>query len=125
MELRLKDARSTLDIDLALSQEALKSASQKDREQGMFSLLQQIAQKDLEDYFTFEITGPVQPMWEPIHGGARFHVTSQVGGKTFSKFHLDIVVADYLAEPLEKLSAREWLKFAGIPAQRTSWTLYC
>ena len=37
-------------------------------------------------------------------------------GRTFVKFHVDAGIGDVILEPLETVTARDWLAFAEIPA---------
>lgn len=53
----------------------------------------------------------------PPEGGARYLVESRVGKKIFSKFNIDVVIGEQVLLPLAKISGKNWLEFAGIPAQ--------
>lgn len=41
-------------------------------------------------------------------------------GRTFAKFHLDVGLGDIILEPLEIISGRDWLGFAGISPPQLS-----
>ncbi|MGD0259515.1 MAG: nucleotidyl transferase AbiEii/AbiGii toxin family protein [Verrucomicrobiota bacterium] len=114
MELRLKMARTTRDIDLALKQLPVPSADWDANAVTVLETLRDAGQLDLEDFFTFVLGDATQDLDAAPYGGARFPVDARLAGRTFVKFHLDVSTGDVLREPYELLSGRDWLGFAGI-----------
>jgi hypothetical protein len=109
MELRLKTARATKDIDLAIPGEALKKKE-------ILEQLQNRAAKDLGDCFVFTVGFPEKDLDGPPEGGFRFPITARIAGRVFTKFHLDVGVGDTLVMPTETVLGRDWLGFADIPS---------
>ena len=116
MELRVKAARTTRDIDLALKQIPSLAAGWEASAGTVLEMLREAAGTDSRDYFTFLIGEAVQDLDAAPYGGARFPVEARLAGRTFSKFHLDVSTGDVLREPYPFLPSRDWLGFAGITA---------
>lgn len=114
MELRLKTARTTRDIDLALKRLPVPSADWDANATNVLEALREAGQLDLRDFFTFVFGNGTQDLDAAPYGGARFPVDARLAGRTFVKFHLDVSTGDVLGEPYESLSGRDWLGFAGI-----------
>jgi hypothetical protein len=76
--------------------------------------LQKHAGRDLDDYFVFFIGLPIMDLVAAPYGGARFTVDARLDGRTFVKFHVDVGIGDAVLEPLESITTRNWLGFAGI-----------
>lgn len=114
MELRLKTARSTHDIDLALKRLPVTSADWEANATNVLETLREAGQLDLRDFFTFVFGNGTQDLDAAPYGGARFPVDARLAGRIFVKFHLDVSTGDVLREPYESLSGRDWLGFAGI-----------
>ncbi len=117
MQLRNVNARSTKDIDLAVKEGRLFSEDKKEQINAIHEVLQERTKLDLGDFFEFIVTGPVRDLSAAPEGGARFHVEARMDGRSFEKFQLDIGVGDVWIDPVEKLSSRSWLEFAGIKGQ--------
>lgn len=115
MELRLKDARATKDLDLSLRQ-TLGSSGGGKLDQAILAALRVAAATELNDFFTFEVGEPMQDLDAAPSGGARYPVESLVDGRTYVKFHIDIGAGDIVMVPAEVLEGRDWLGFAGIAA---------
>ena len=113
MELRIQTARVTKDIDLTLPAGILRDDGNQN--ELLHGMLQDAADNDLGDYFTFLIGTPMLDLDAAPYGGARFPVTSLVAEKLYVKFHLDLGVGDASAKPFEKFTGADWLGFAGIP----------
>lgn len=112
MELRIRSARTTRDIDLGL----LKmpgGAKEWDALAGR-NLLADAASLDLEDGFAFVIGEPGLDLDAAPYGGSRFPVDARMAGRRFISFHLDVSAGDVLREPFELLEGRDWMGFAGI-----------
>ncbi|MEI6075584.1 MAG: nucleotidyl transferase AbiEii/AbiGii toxin family protein [Verrucomicrobiota bacterium] len=118
MELRLKTARTTRDMDLALTQLPVADGDWDANAATVLEALREAGQLDLEDFFTFIFGDAVQDLDAAPYGGARFPVDTRLAGRSFVRFHVDVSTGDVLREPYESLSGRDWLGFAGI-ASRT------
>ncbi|HEV3272800.1 MAG TPA: nucleotidyl transferase AbiEii/AbiGii toxin family protein [Candidatus Methylacidiphilales bacterium] len=109
MELRVRTARTTKDIDLSIPAGA--TPEWKGR---VLEHLQTSAAKDLKDFFVFTIGRPLRGMDAAPEGGARYPVTASLAGRMFTSFHLDVGIGDAAIQPTELLEGRDWLGFAGI-----------
>jgi hypothetical protein len=116
MELRIRAARTTRDIDLALRQ--LPGIPRKWRAETVTAMLRQAAAINLDDGFMFAIGDPALDLDAAPYGGARFPVDAQMAGRRFAQFHLDVSAGDVLREPYEMLEGRDWFGFAGLPRVR-------
>jgi hypothetical protein len=112
MELRLKTARTTRDIDLALRQNI--TGGKKVRNNKILELLQSSTAGNIGDYFSFLIGEPIMDLDAAPYGGGRFPVEARMDGRTFARFHIDVALGDTVMEPLEMVQGRDWLGFAGI-----------
>ncbi len=109
MELRLRTARATKDIDLSLPTDA--ASAWKGR---VLEHLQTSASKDLKDFFVFAIGQPMRDLDAAPEGGARYPVSASLAGRVFARFHLDVGMGDVTIQPTELLEGKNWLGFAGI-----------
>lgn len=114
MELRLKSARTTRDIDLAIRPHPLCKGGWEQNAAAILESLRNAAVLDLDDFFVFQIGDPVQDLDAAPYGGARYPVEARMDARTFAKFHLDVSSGDVLREPYVQLQGRDWLAFAGI-----------
>ena len=114
MELRLKSARTTRDMDIALKQLPMPTRDWDANASTVLEALREVGQLDLGDFFTFVFGDAVQDLDAAPYGGARFPVDARLPGRSFVKFHLDVSTGDVLREPYESLAGRDWLGFAGI-----------
>jgi outer membrane autotransporter protein len=111
MELRLRSARATKDIDLSVP----------DGGQGPVEILENLQDRagaELGDGFVFVVGLPARELEGAPEGSFRFPVTASLGGRIFTKFHLDVGIGDCVVEPAEVVPGRDWMDFAGIPAAR-------
>jgi hypothetical protein len=115
MELRIKAARTTKDIDLTM-RSALNSRGKKDDKKNLAVLekLQEAAGFTNADFFVYTIGEPIADLDAAPYGGARFPVEARLDGRIFVGFHLDVGIGDAVIEPLEVIEGRDWLGFAGI-----------
>jgi len=113
MELRLRTARTTRDIDLIARSLPGGATTVSDR---LLRLLQDAAALDLGDYFVYAIGEVMMDIEAAPYGGARYPVDTRMDGRTFARFHLDVAAGDPVLAPLEQVQGRDWLGFAGIPA---------
>ncbi len=113
MELRLKTARTTRDIDLGLKRLPRPAEDWAANEATVLESLREAGQLDLHDFFTFIFGAATEELDAAPYGGARFPVEARLAGRTFVKFHLDVSTGYVLRQPYESLSGRDWLGFAG------------
>jgi hypothetical protein len=115
MELRIKAARATKDIDLTM-RSASTSGEKKDDKKNLAVLekLQEAAAFSSDDFFVYTIGEPIADLDAAPYGGARFPVEARLDGRVFVGFHLDVGIGDAVMEPLEVIEGRDWLGFAGI-----------
>jgi hypothetical protein len=115
MELRIKAARTTKDIDLTM-RSVFSSAAKKDDKKNLAVLekLQEAAAFGSDDFFVYTIGEPIADLDAAPYGGARFPVEARVDGRVFVGFHLDVGIGDAVMEPLEIIEGRDWLLFARI-----------
>lgn len=115
MELRIKSARTTKDIDLTM-RSTFKSDDKKDGKKNLAVLekLQEAAAFSRDDFFVYTIGEPIADLDAAPYGGARFPVEARLDGRVFVGFHLDVGIGDAVMEPLEVVEGRDWLGFAGI-----------
>jgi len=112
MELRIRSARTTRDIDLALRR--LPEGAKDWNPVVMRDLLTQASDVDLGDGFAFVIGEPTLDLDAAPYGGSRFPIDARMAGRRFISFHLDVSAGDVLREPFELLEGHDWLGFAGI-----------
>jgi hypothetical protein len=115
MELRIKTARTTKDIDLTL-RSVISPGENKDGKNNLAVLgkLQEAAASSSDDFFAYTIGEPISDLDAAPYGGARFPVETRVDGRVFVGFHLDVGIGDVVMEPLEVIKGRDWLGFASI-----------
>ena len=114
MELRLKAARTTRDIDLALKHLPLPESGWEGNESAVLEALREAGQLEAEDFFTFMFGNATQDLDAAPYGGARFPVDARLAGRSFVKFHLDVSTGDVLSAQYDSLTGRDWLGFAGV-----------
>jgi hypothetical protein len=112
MELRIKAARTTKDIDLTM-RSASTSGAKKDNKKNLAVLekLQEAAAFSGDDFFVYTIGEPIADLDAAPYGGARFPVEARLDGRIFVGFHLDVGIGDAVMEPLEVIEGRDWLGF--------------
>jgi hypothetical protein len=111
MELRIEGARTTKDVDLGRSL----GPDEKVAGHELLEEIQDLAAKDLGDFFEFRIGTPTLEL-DATYGGYRYPVEAMLGGRSFVKFHMDLGLGDPRTGALEELMAVDWLGFAGISA---------
>ena len=112
LELRFKDissiSRTTTDIDFALRE--LKNITEEE----LWDSLKEIAKRDLNDWFIFEVNAPTKELILPTYGGWRFLVISKIGPREFNRFNVDISIAEgFVSKPIWEKGS-DILSFAGI-----------
>lgn len=116
LELRFRQARSTVDIDLTV--QAVPAQIGEDQNQALRALLQTAAEVFLGDWFDFTFGPPAMDLTAAPYGGARYLVEARMDARIFAKFHLDAGIGDAVSPPLETIDCRDWLGFAGIQPSR-------
>jgi Nucleotidyl transferase AbiEii toxin, Type IV TA system len=115
MELRIKAARTTKDIDLTMRSASNSGDKEDDRKNlAVLEKLQDAAVFSSDDFFVYTIGEPIADLDAAPYGGARFPVQARLDGRIFVGFHLDVGIGDEVMEPLEVIEGRDWLGFAGI-----------
>ena len=114
LELRMKDARATKDIDLAL-RHSLGTQEDLPLKTAILKALADSAARDLGDFFSFSIGEAMLDLDAAPYGGARFPVEALLDDRTFVRFHLDVGTGDVVLAPFDMTHAHDWLEFAGIP----------
>lgn len=114
LELRMREARATKDIDLAL-RHSLGTKEGLPLKAAIFKALAESASRDLGDFFSFNIGEAMLDLDAAPYGGARFPVESLLDDRTFVRFHLDVGAGDVVLAPFDMTHAHDWLEFAGIP----------
>jgi hypothetical protein len=110
MELRYRHARSTKDLDFTM-RFAPRGPVGTDP---ILESVREAAAADIDDFFTYRIAKARSGLGGAPYGGARYPVECLLGGRTFSRFHLDIGIGDLVIEPAVMVRCRDWLSFAGI-----------
>ena len=114
LELRMKEARATKDIDLAL-RHSLGTEKDLPLKTMILEALAESAARDLGDFFSFNIGEAMLALDAAPYGGARFPVEARLDGRIFVRFHLDVGAGDVVLAPFDLTRAHDWLEFAGIP----------
>lgn len=114
MELRIKAARTTKDIDLAMRSIFGPEDKEDKKNPAVLEKLQEAAGLTSDDFFVYTIGEPIADLDAAPYGGARFPVETRLDGRIFVGFHLDVGIGDAVMEPLEVIEGRDWLGFAGI-----------
>jgi hypothetical protein len=116
MELRIRTARTTRDIDLAFRPSP--SIPGEWDVKAVTALLRRASAIHFDDGFEFKIGDPTLDLDAAPYGGSRFPVETQMAGRRFAQFHLDVSSGDVLREPYEILEGRDWFGFAGLTRAR-------
>src|SRR5882762_8517213 len=115
MELRIKAARTTKDIDLTMRNVFSSDEKRADKKNmAVLEKLQEVAAFISDDFFVYTIGEPIADLDAAPYGGARFPVEARLDGRVFVGFHLDVGIGDAVMEPLEVIEGRDWLGFARI-----------
>lgn len=118
MELRFfEKARATKDIDLTCSHPSIgRTAGQDQITAQIREELQDLALRDVKDWFEYLIKAPVMDLQGAPYGGARFPVEVRLAGRRFTNFALDVGVGDVVLFVPEWREDHHFLDFAGIPS---------
>jgi len=116
MELQLRVARTTVDIDLTLPASLNLPAEDAPANAAVREMVQEAAGLDLGDWFVYTIAAPIMDLDAAPYGGARYPVECRMDGRIFARFHLDVGIGDVVIQPFQTIQGQDWLGFAGIPA---------
>lgn len=110
LELRIKEARATKDVDLRVTGSA----------QELLTNLQAAGRLDLGDFMTFEVLPNAQHsdlLNEGLkYDGLRFNVEGKLAGKIYGEpFGTDVVLGEPLFGEPDLVTADDLLAFAGLP----------
>jgi|GraSoiStandDraft_16_1057320.scaffolds.fasta_scaffold42302_3 hypothetical protein len=114
MELRMRAARTTKDIDLTLHDGTRLSKDPGKRREEVRDMLQEAAATRFEDYFEFLVGEAREDLEGAPEGGSRYPVAGQMDGRDFARFHVDVGIGDEVLEPLDIVTGRDWLDFGGV-----------
>ena len=115
MELQLRVARTTVDIDLTLPASLTLSSEGATAISEVREMLQEALSHNLGDWFVYTVGAAIMDLDAAPYGGARYPVECPMDGRAFSRFHLDVGIDDVLIEPLQRIQGHDWLGFAEIP----------
>src|SRR5882762_7598640 len=114
MELRIRSARTTKDIDLTLHDGTRLAKKPDERGKQVRIMLQDAASIQLNDYFEFLVGEAREELDGAPEGGSRYPVEARMDGREFARFHVDVGVGDEVLEPVDVVEGRDWLGFGGI-----------
>jgi len=114
MELRIRSARTTKDIDLTLHDGTRLAKDAEERGRQVRAMLQDFAAIKLNDYFEFLVGEAREDLDGAPEGGSRYPVDARMDGREFARFHVDVGIGDEVLEPLDVVEGRDWLGFGGI-----------
>ena len=114
MELRIRSARTTKDIDLTLHDGTRLSKDAEERRRQVRAMLQDSAAIQLNDYFEFLVGEAREDLDGAPEGGSRYPVDARMDGRGFARFRVDVGIGDEVLEPLDVVEGRDWLGFGGI-----------
>lgn len=112
MELRFERARATRDIDLTCVK-SLHHLSKEDTIEEIREMLIEFARIDLDDFFSYKVGQLQLDLENAPYGGARFPISSMIGGRLFVNFHIDVGI-DILASHTDSIDGTDWLGFCEI-----------
>jgi hypothetical protein len=111
-------ARTTKDVDLALTEFGLRPDNPAGTIQKLWDDLQEAAAQNIGDHFVINIAAPRQEFDAPPGGGARFPVEVLLDRRVFAKFHLDVGIGDVVLDKDEWTNGEDYLSFASISPAR-------
>jgi hypothetical protein len=114
MELRIRSARTTKDIDLTLHDGTRLATDPEERRRQVRAMLQDSAAIQLNDYFEFFVGESREELDGAPEGGSRYSVDGRMDGRGFARFHVDVGIGDEVLEPVDVVEGRDWLAFGGI-----------
>ena len=112
MELRIRSARTTKDIDLTLHDGTRLAKNLDERGKQVRVMLQDAASIQRKDYFELLVGEAREELDGAPEGGSRYPVEARMDGRVFARFHVDVGIGDEVMEPLEVVEGRDWLGLA-------------
>jgi len=113
MDLRYRPkARTTRDIDLTVG--SMTAGALASRLVVVRDEMQAAVEIELGDHLEFRVGQAKGELPGAPQGGGRFPIEVQLGGKVFSRFHLDVGFGDAVIGAPERLTGEDFLAFAGI-----------
>lgn len=118
IEVRFRSqARSTQDIDLGVPDIRKMEFQGNIDTTILFNRLREVAGRNRNDWFIYEIGAMTDDLEGAPYGGARFPVECTLDGRQFVNFHLDVGLGDPVYDP-EVVPGHDLLSFADIPPAR-------
>lgn len=114
MQLRWQNSRATRDVDLAMSEKFIDALKSKQSTATIYEQLSKDLNNDLGDFFSFKVKEQSTDLAAPPLGGIRLYVDAILDNRLFVRFHVDVGVGDAEIIPLETLTSRNLLAFAGV-----------
>lgn len=111
LELLLRRARTTKDIDLAIND---KTTLTEFTEESIRVLIQKHSEIDLGDFIEYSIGTAILDLENAPYGGYRFPVDCHMAGRRFTRFNIDVAAGDAWIKPHQTIELHHWLDFAGI-----------
>jgi len=90
MELRIRSARTTKDIDLTLHDGTRLAKNPDERGKQVRVMLQDAVSIQLNDYFELLVGEAREELDGAPEGGSRYLVEARMDGRVFARFHVDI-----------------------------------
>jgi len=107
--LRVRERRTTQDLDLALSAAAARSDTDP------VEALREAVERDMDDFFQFRI-GKASEMHNQDMANLRLSVDARLAGRTFERFKLDLAMEVLDPASTERRVVPTYLEFAGMRA---------
>jgi predicted nucleotidyltransferase component of viral defense system len=114
MELRIRAARTTKDIDLTLYDGSRLSKDPSERRNQLRAMLQEFASIEFRDYFEFQMGQASESPDGAQEGSSRYPVEARMDGREFARFHVNVGIGDQGLESVDTVERRDWLRFGGI-----------
>jgi len=98
LELWMKAARSTVDIDLTMPS----TANTNNSNDMVREMLQTAASQQLGDWLEYLVGSPMLDLDAAPYGGARYPIEARMDARIFARFHLDVGIGDVVLFPLKE-----------------------
>lgn len=93
-------------------------ATWRQAREALVDVLDDAVDRDLGDFFAFEIAAPRPILAESPEGGLRFPVVARLADREFERLQLDVNLVPGDPRPVETVPLRDLLAFARIPPPR-------
>jgi hypothetical protein len=111
LELRLPLSRSTTDIDLYAREAKLIAINVEEQNQAILLALREQAEKDLNDYFSFDVERVLGRLHGPKEGGVRCLIVAKLNDREYYKFHVDVAICPTVVLEPETVTSQSLLAF--------------